>query len=170
MSFDLNILCVEQAKPISLPQDIRILAEPQNVNPNDYPKYYYKYCACMSAMSGIWYYLKSDAEQFSSYELCDIRRDLNNTNSIKELYPLRFVEEDDIGILCLKKPYELDILRTIKHFVGMSPIKTIAFHSRYQTNEEEPELIFGVFSLEVFVELLLKNKILFNTCYIIKGQ
>ena len=171
MSFDLNILCINQKHvKNSLPKNIKIFAEIQNSKPNDYPKYYGDYCPFMNSVNGMWYYLKSDLDNMSSFELCDINDEAHCGGSIEELYPFWHREHDDIdvSIFKLRDEYRDDVLNTIKHFINASPIKTIIFHSRYQTFEVEPEYIYGSMAYDRFLELLDSNRILFNTCYIIR--
>ena len=172
MPFDLNIICVNQKKPtLKLPSEFNIIAEIQNKNANDYPKYYNTYCACMSAFNGIWYYLVSNLEDVSSYELCDINDVFSEEERLKGLYPFWYKEGQDIdvSVFNLRDKFKDDVLNVIKYFIRQSPISTVLFHSRYQT-DNEPEYIYGVFSFDNFVELLENNKLLFNTCYIIRDN
>lgn len=171
MSYDLNILCVNQGRATTeLPDTIRIYAKPRNQVATDYPKYYGEYCPTMNAVGGIWYYLMSGADQFSSFELCDIGT--VDDNYLRKLYPFWFREGDDIdiGVLQLRKEYKQDVLETVRFFLEQSPIQTVIFHSRYQTFEVEKEFIYGTISLARFVELLDNSQILFNTCYVVNDR
>jgi len=172
MSYDLNILCVNQKyASINFPNNISIYVEAQNQKPEDNPKFYGTYCPFMNAINGIWYYLMSDQVEISSFELCDIYDD---DGEIEQLYPFWYKDEDedeiDVRILKLRGKYKYDIFDTIKYLIKSSPVNTIIFHSRYQSKEEEPEYIYGTFTFTQFVELLTNNKILFNTCYIIRDK
>ena len=169
MSYDLNILCVNQKEAITkLPAKIQIYAEPQNQEYTKYPKYYKNYCTTMNAVNGIWYYLMNEADGFSSFELCDIR-DVKD-EYLEKLCPPWSGKEDaiDISVLCLREKYKQDVLDILEFFINQSPIKTVFFHSRYQTFEEEKEFIMGTICFKRFVELLDNNQILFNVCYVIK--
>ena len=104
MSYDLNILCVNQEKATTkLPKKIQIYAEPQNQKSTEYPKYYKDYCATMNAVNGIWYYLMSDKDRFSSFDLCDIKN--VNDKYLKNLYSSWFENEEDldVSVLCLRE-------------------------------------------------------------------
>jgi hypothetical protein len=121
-------------------------------------------------MNGIWYYLKSDSDGIGSFELCNMNIEFGDEDLAKTQYPFWYKEGDDIdvSVFTLREKYKQDVLETMQFFIKESPIKTIVFHSRYQNFEEEPEFIYGVFRFDRFVELLNNNKILFNTCYIIR--
>ena len=172
MSYDLNILCVDQKVATNnLPNGINICAKSTNKKPDDNPKYYNQYCPFMNTVNGIWYYLKLySSGTSSSYELCDIN--IETDVSVEEFYP--FWHEDqidiDVSIFMLREEYKQDVLNTIKHFINLSPVNTVMFHSRYQTLEDESEYIYGTFTYSQFINLLDTNRILFNTCYIIRDN
>lgn len=176
MSYDLNILCVNQKKRIKeLPVNIHM--NPRNKNKDAYPKYYDRYFHFMNSISGIWYYLKEEEENWSSFELCDICEIDDELYSerypskLKELYPFwcdDSVDELDIDFFCLREKHKEDVLKTMQILIERSPIRHIVFLAKYQIVDNS-EFIYGTISYEKFVELLESRKILFNTCYVIKG-
>lgn len=125
MSYDLNILCVNQEQSVDqFPEDLNIYMEAQNKSKNEYPKYYDLYFHLMNSISGIWYYLEKDKECWSSFELCDICESGDVLYSeryplkLKELYPFWYdsKEEPDVDFLCLKEKYKEDVLKVMQFF------------------------------------------------------
>ena len=151
-----------------LPEEMLIYTEPQNQEYTKYPKFYKNYCMTMNAVNGIWYYLMSDEDKFSSFELCDIK-DVDD-KYLEKSYSFCYKQEGelDVSVFSLKERYREEVLKVIEFFINKSPLKTVFFHSRYQTFEVEKEIIIGVICFERFIELLDSNQILFNVCYVIK--
>lgn len=176
MSYDLNILCVNQEQCVNqFPEDLNIYVEAQNKSKNEYPKYYDLYFHLMNSISGIWYYLEKDKECWSSFELCDICESGDVLYSeryplkLKELYPFWYdsKEEPDVDFLCLKEKYKEDVLKVMQFLIESSPVHQIVFLPKYQI-AENVEFIYGTIGFTKFVDLLEDKKILFNTCYVIK--
>ena len=176
MSYDLNILCMNQKKPTKvLPNNINIIAEIKNNKDDDNPKYYAYDYYFMNNIRGFWYYLMAEPDEISSFALCDMNLAVDSKN-VKKMFPYwckkRGNAKADLEVFNLRQTYKQDVLETMKIFIKESPVKTILFHSRYQSGGEygEPEFIYGSLNFSQFVDLLEENKILFNICYIIRDD
>lgn len=169
MSYDLNILCIKQKEvSLTLPEGVCIYAKPKKLRRYRDHEIYKKYFSCRDALDGMWYYLMENEDEISSFELCDIKT--MEDEYVDKLYPFWYKKEDDIdvSIFSLREKYKKDVLATMHFFIKQSPVNSILFHSRYQTFEVEPEFIYGVLTFQRFIELLESDRILFNTCYIIR--
>lgn len=167
MSFDLNILVVNQEKQskLSFASSIVLLNEIED----DDGKRYHSIWPFMTNTKGIWYLLiSSEDESTGEISICDS----DFETEIKNLPVPPWIDDEDIlyyltPIVILKK-YRSDFEKIINSLIQQSPNKTIMFLGRYQSKEYE--IVYGVFSLNEFFSLLDKGKILFNVCYIVRDN
>lgn len=167
MSYDLNILAINQKNPTKLPFKSKI--EVQNEFDNYGVKRYHSIWSYMTQMSGVWYSLVREEDGVcNAYKICDSDYEIEES---KIDMPYWIYDEDikyNLTPLIIREDYENDFKKIIKYLIKESPIKTIMLLARYQSTEHE--IVCGVLTLDEFNELLNKRKILFNVCYIIRGD
>ncbi len=175
MSFDLNVLCILQKESITdLPFDSSICFDILNRNAHDFPKGYD--CdvgwSCMGAMPGYWYYLytpgPNNEETFmGSFYLCDYFSD-DETEDINIGPGTKFADlAKKHGGVTIRDPYKDELYAFIEYLVDQSPIRTVMFLARYQS--ESQECVLGVFMLDTFISMLKRGEVSFNVCYIIQN-
>ena len=167
MSYDLNVIVMNQKNPVKLPFESKI--EVHNEFDNYGAKRYHSIWSYMTQTRGIWYsLLKEKNGLFNAYEICDSDYEIEE-NKIDMPY---WIYNEDIKYnltpLIIREDYKNDFEKIIKYLIDQSPIKTIMLLARYQSTEHE--VVCGVLTLNEFKELLNKGKILFNVCYIIRGD
>lgn len=164
MSYEINILVVNQIKPLPIPFVTSI--EVMNEIDDKMVLRLESTWKFMSQTKGIWYSLvKEDEGIKNAFLLCtsDFEKEaddlpipfwIDNEDSIYNLTPLIIYKE------------YLEEFEAISRFlIKQSPTNTILFLARYQGGDHE--IIEGTLSLRKFIELLKNNNILFNVCYII---
>ena len=160
MSFDLKILILGQKEPKDFHSSIEVIDENQ-----EQLRYQYIW-RFMSSMEGIMYSLgKTDESMFNAMPLID-----TSFESPKD-YPYWITDEDILSNLTpmsLHKKYEDELKQLLKQMIQYSPINMIMFMTRYQGGDTE--IICGTVSMNKFLNYIKKDKILFNVCYIIKGD
>ena len=160
MSFELNVVVIEQDKPIEIKSAIEIINETQEIlRYRDVWKF-------MSSMRGTMYSLgKTQDGLFSALPLID-----TDFEEPKE-FPYWVDDEDvvsNLTSLWIVEGMEEELRRVLQKMISESPTNTILFMSRYQGGEKE--VVCGVITLNEFFTLLHQGKILFNVCYIIQGM
>lgn len=165
MSYDLNILVLQQDKPLNL--SFQSLIELKNETQEDLR--YYEIWKYMTGNNGIWYCLgKEDDVMFSALPILEAKFGLNPT-SIS--FPYWISSNEDITSnlvpLSVLADYRDDFIKIVKEMIEHSPIKTILFLARMQGGDDE--IVCGVLSFNDFWELHNEGKILFNVCYIIRN-
>lgn len=159
MSFELNILVVQQEEPRNIKSTIEIINEKQE------SIRYTNIWRFMSNTNGIMYTLgKEEDGLFTALPLID-----TNFENPKH-YPYWIRDEDvlsNLTPLSLRTKYEKELVKILEQMIQMSPIKTIMFMTRYQGGDTE--IVCGVISLKDFLDSLKEGKILFNVCYIIQS-
>ena len=164
MSYDFNILVLNQKKPSIFPDKASIEVRNEIESPG--AGRYHTIWPYMTQAKGIWYSLAIEyCERHTAY-FChsDFEADKNN------LFIPPWIDDEDVidGLspLLIKDEYSNDFEKIVKYLIGQSPIKTIMLLARYQS--EDREIICGTFSFNEFKTLLYNEKILFNVCYIIR--
>lgn len=165
MSYDLEVLVVNQTNPVSIPflKSIEVLNE---INDNKIVGRFIETWKLMRQTKGIWYSLVKEGDGVkNAYSLCTSDFEIE----AKELpIPYWIVDEDVIyhlTPLIIYKEYMDEFEQILKFLLKQSPSNTLMFLPRYQGGDYE--IIQGTISLNSFFQYLKKNKILFNVCYVI---
>lgn len=163
MSFDLNVLVLEQDRASSLP----FVSSIDVVNEFQEALRYKDIWGYMTAMRGVWYYLGQDEDGwFNSLAIVDSEFENSADNG---LIPRWLADDEDVRSnltpLIVKEDNDDQFREVLKFLIRESPIKTIMFLARYQGGEKE--IVCGVLKYAEFERMLNQHKILFNVCYII---
>lgn len=164
MSYDLNILVLNQKNPSKIPfeSSINVLNEV-----HDYSgKRYHSIWPFMTRGNGIWYSLVKDLDGLSYASFCD-----SDFEADEKDLPIPYWITDSSIIynltpLIVEQEYRSEFEKIVLFLLRESPIRTIMLLARYQGGDEE--IICGMLSVKDFMGILDQGKILFNVCYIIK--
>ncbi|RUT46077.1 hypothetical protein EJP82_13175 [Paenibacillus anaericanus] len=164
MSFDLEVVIVNQEDPVQIPFKSSI--EVMNERDNQDIRRFSTTWKFMSQTKGIWYSLVKDDEGIkNAFLLCDsdFERDAQHI-------PVPFwIENEDVIYnltpLIIRPEFKMDFEKILSFFVEQSPSKTIMFLARYQGGD--CELIQGNLSIRDFINQINLKNILFNICYLI---
>ncbi|WP_053956043.1 hypothetical protein [Inediibacterium massiliense] len=160
MSFDLNIVVVQQHKAVKIDSIIDIISEEEE------KLRYNKIWEYMSQASGVWYSLgKFENGFFSALPIIDTDFDKECKEKIFWIQDRDILE--NLTPIIIKDMFGEEFKKILKEMIEMSPSKTILFMARYQGGDTE--IIQGVVPLNHFLISIEKNEILFNVCYIVKG-
>ncbi|BCJ92677.1 hypothetical protein acsn021_02460 [Anaerocolumna cellulosilytica] len=164
MSYDINVLCMNQDNVSVLP----FASEIELRNEIDFPNLgrYYSVWPFMCKSKGIWYSIGKDNDgYFNPMSIVDADFD----NIIENSYIPYWVSDDEVKSnikpLIVNAEYKNDFMRIIEFLLKQSPSRTIMFLGRYQGGEKE--IVYGVLERQEFIKLLIQSKVLFNVCYII---
>ena len=158
MSFDLNILVVQQNKPCHVSSCIEIENEQQM------RLRYSDIWTFMGQTKGVWYSLGITEEGiFNALPL--IRTNFDQEHIIQPFWIRDYDVLSNLTPLLIKEKYQGELIKVMKSMIDMSPIKTIMFMARYQGEDEE--IIYGSIPSSIFFQYLNQSKISFNVCYII---
>ncbi|ANA83007.1 hypothetical protein C7121_18145 [Paenibacillus glucanolyticus] len=164
MSFDLEVVIVNQEDPVQIPFKSSI--EVMNERDNQEIRRFGTTWKFMSQTKGIWYSLVKDDEGIkNAFLLCDsdFERDAQHL-------PVPFwIENEDVIYnltpLIIRPQFKMDFERILSFFIEQSPSKTIMFLARYQGGD--CEIIQGNLSIHDFINQLNLKNILFNVSYLI---
>jgi len=165
MSYDLNILCVNQSIATSLPfaSSIELRSEFESSACGRYNSIW----CFMSSLNGVWYTLGREEDGwFNAMSIIDA--DFEKVLE-RNTVPLWILDDDilsNLSPIIMCNEYRKDFEKIVYFLIQQSAIKTVLFLARYQGGETE--IIEGVLQYEVFVRLLRQSQILFNVCYIIR--
>ena len=165
MSYEINILVVNQEFPVRVPFESSIILQNEVDNADCFVRYHSVW-PFLSSVKGILYTLVQEwfEDYYSSFPLCDSEFE----NQIDGNEMPTWIEEEarqNMTALLIKESVVEDFKRIVRHLLYTSPNGLIVFHSRYEGGDRE--IIFGTMSIELFFELLEQKKIYFNTGYII---
>jgi hypothetical protein len=166
MSYELNILCVNQSNASKLPFASSIELR----NEFDYPTSgrYFSIWPFLCSLKGVWYSLgKDDDGWFHAMSIIDADFDRVIGNILTPYWVLDDDVISNLSPIIVNNKYMHDIERTIQFLIQQSPNNAIMFLARYQGGEKE--IIQGVLDYKEFIILLNQDKILFNVCYIVGG-
>jgi hypothetical protein len=165
MSFELNILSVNQKKVTKFREDLSIIVENEV---EDEKLRYFEIWPFMCQTKGIFYTLGVIYKgYFNAIPICSSNFDIEPDHLP---IPQWITDESVKGSLTplkINETYIKEFKEILELLINESPQKTIMFHSRYQCPDYE--VIQGVLSLDNFYNQLESNKILFNVCYIIRA-
>ncbi|MCI8714146.1 MAG: hypothetical protein HFH23_18350 [Ruminococcus sp.] len=167
MSYEINIISINQKKPICLKERNGILLhnETENYEVHRYAKIW----PFFSNVEGILYSIikKCGEDSYSAYELCDSNFDA--VAPTEEL--LGWISEEvkeNLTPLVLKDEGRDDVIYFIQKILENSPEKRILFQTRYEWGDKE--IILGTLNIKQFVDMLKNNKVFFNVCYIVEAD
>jgi len=168
MSYDLNVLCVNQRNVLNMPFATSIEIR----NELDFPdsSRYHSIWPFMSSINGVWYTLgKAGESGFNALSI--ISSDFDKEIGIASM-PYWLLCDDDyddiksnITPIAINDIYKKDVESVMHVLIQQSPSNMIMFLARYQGGEKE--IIQGVVHYSKFKQLLNQSKVFFNTCYII---
>ena len=165
MSYDLNVLVLQQEKPYNFTTKSSIVVKDESQE----ILRYHGIWTYMTQSKGVWYCLgKEDDEIFSALSIVNADFDSQGKNT---LLPYWVASNEDIISnlvpMTVSTKYKIDFVKIIKQMIEQSPIKTILLLARMQGGDDE--IVCGVLSFKNFLDFLDEGKILFNVCYIIRS-
>ena len=179
MTFDINILCCYQDKPVdSLPFPSVFQFNIRNKNKYSHGKCYYSW-QFMNSCPGFWYdFLPKDfkfGEEWGCSRVGDI---LYDEEKMKIRLPKFYAGEDDYADIFeyieflpefgIKQKYRKGLKKVIRYFIDQSPVNMIIFLLRFQGDDKD--IIQGVFPKEEFFKMLDNKQVKFNHCYVIGNE
>lgn len=168
MSFELNILVVDQNEPTKFNTNYSI----DVLNENDHPDLagrFFRIWPIMCKTKGIWYSLGTEYKNsFNSIEFCSTKYDISPNNLPIPLWITDEVVKESLTPLLIKDEFKKELKEIIELLIKESPIGTIMVLARYEGPDYE--VIQGVYEIKRFWELLDEGKILFNTCHIVRDE
>ena len=165
MSFDLEVLVMNQAHPVILP--FQSLIEVMNEQNDENVTRFNDNWKVMSRTNGVWYSLVRDDDGVkNAYLLCD-----SDFEEGVERIPIPFwIQDEDVMYnltpLIIRSEFKVDFEKILRFFLGQSPSNSIMFLARYQGGD--CEIVQGVLTISEFMRQLVMKNILFNICYIIE--
>lgn len=165
MSYEINILCVGQDKPLAKKElsNCFLFNEIEN---QGYGRYSDRW-PVFSRVQGILYSVVVGEGNgfYQAFPMCDALFEREpDLSDIPSFVPTLTIE-DDLTPLFIKDKYMESMIEAIDLLLNASPVKTVLFQTRYQGRDNE--VMVGTIPRTVFVEKLKQQKILFNVCYII---
>ena len=166
MSYEINILVLNQIKPSKLNFASSIELQNEIDNRNNIGRYFDMWPFLMKT-KGILYLLCVEWEgSHTSFPICDV--DFEARNVSRPYWANRKNNRKYLRPLIIHSEYKKDFENVLRFLIDQSPDKTILFHTRYQGGDDE--VICGILDPDEFFKFLGKNKILFNVCYIIRPK
>lgn len=161
MSYDLNVVVLQQEEAVEIPFETSIKVECERNG-----KRYYRW-QFLCSLNGMLYMLLKDElgydDYSSAYSICD--GDFENDNP-EDLIPKWLPEKDrDLTPLIILEDVYEEVVSILRFLLYSSPVQMMAFHTRYQGKERE--VVIGVLRFSTFLEMLKDHEILFNAVYII---
>lgn len=167
MSYEINVIAINQEEPIKLNFGSRILL--QNEKEDDMVNRYAEIWPYFSDTAGILYSLVMEMkeEYYSSFPICDS----DFESELQEYFlPACLQDEnrDNLTPFIVKEALELEFSKILQYILDNAPQKRILFQTRYQGGDKE--IIVGVIKWSQFIDMLKSKKVFFNVCYIIEGD
>lgn len=163
--FDLNILCVGQKHPDrTVLGNKNIYLEVLNSNYRSKNKFSSQIAPIMNYLDGIWYMLRCSKDEIGGTRICDYIRSA-------PVHPYWIESEEikaDQGALVIVPEYYESLKAIVEYLVTKSPIETIIFFCRFQSNEQET--FCGTLKPSELFDLLNQKKILTNVCYVVGNR
>ncbi len=162
MSYEINLLVVNQDQPSTIPYLSRI--EVINEVEDEMELRLNNTWNFMSKTNGIWYSLVKEEDGIkNAFLLCT-----SDFDSDSKVLPLPFwINDEDVIYnltpLIIYREYVDEFEKILKFLVKQT--NTLMFLARYQGGDHE--ITQGTISLSNFIQHLKNKKILFNVCYII---
>ena len=167
MSYEINILAVNQKEPIKLNFASKILL--QNEKEDCMVNRYAEIWPFFSNMPGVLYSLVTEMYEgyYSSFAICDS----DFETEIKEYFlPTCLLEEykENLTPFIVREPFVGEFIQILRYIIENAPQKRILFQTRYQGGDGE--IIVGVIKMKHFLKMLRRKEILFNVCYIVESD
>ena len=164
MSYEINIIAVNQIKPIHM-KDLSIIIlqnEIEHFGVNRYAEIW----PFFSSTQGILYSLVTEIQDglYNALELCDSNFEVVAPDNLLPSWISEDIRENLTPFIVKENVYK-EFISILKYLLENAPQKKILFQTRYQGGDEE--IVFGVIRLSHFIDMLNKNQVLFNVCYII---
>ena len=166
MSYEINIVVMNQKKPVHIANSSGILLQNENENPN--VNRYSEIWPIFSNTPGILYSLVTEINEdyFSAVKICDSDFEIiPGENSFK--WVSRKTREN-LTPFIINSGFHETFVNIIYYLLENAPLKKILFQTRYQGGDEE--VILGVVKMKAFLDMLSNKQILFNVCYIIEME
>ncbi|SEU03411.1 hypothetical protein [Lacrimispora sphenoides] len=166
MSYEINIIAINQDKPIQQPffnSSILLHNEKENIDISRYVEIW----PFFSATKGILYSLVVEMNEgyYSAFPLCDSDFDVSLPEDMLLIKVLE-EERENLTAFIIKETYYKDFVKLVKFLIENAPNKRILFQTRYQGGDKE--LVIGVIKWTEFLTMLAQKQIFFNICYIIE--
>lgn len=147
MSYEINILVVNQESPVHLPFSCSI--ELRNEREDDGFGRYFAAWPFFSCIKGILYSLVKDAEtdHLCAFTLCEVNFDAPSSENHPEWISEQYAQ-DNLYPLIIKPEFFCDFVRVIEFLLEKSPDGFIMFQTRYQGGDSD--IIFGTISSSQF--------------------
>ena len=167
MSYEINIIAINQKEPIKLNFASKIIL--QNEKDDFMVNRYAEIWPYFSNTIGILYSLvvKMNDEYYSSFPICDSDFEID----VQEYFlPVCLVKEnkENLTPFIVKEAFEQEFVEILQYLLENSPQKRFLFQTRYQGGNQE--IIVGVIKMKKFLEMLNNKEIFFNVCYIVESD
>ena len=167
MSYEINIIAIDQKEPIKLNFASKIIL--QNEKDDFMVNRYAEIWPYFSNTIGILYSLvvKMNDEYYSSFPICDSDFEID----VQEYFlPVCLVKEnkENLTPFIVKEAFEQEFVEILQYLLENSPQKRFLFQTRYQGGNQE--IIVGVIKMKKFLEMLNNKEIFFNVCYIVESD
>lgn len=165
MSYEINILVINQERPVCPPFESSIQLR-NEVEHQGFARYF-SHWPFFSCIKGIRYTLvrAGTSDCLSSFYLCDADFEASCLNASVLSWVSEEYQQDFLCPLIIKDEVYRDFVNVLAFLLENSPNGFIMFQTRYQGGDRD--VILGTISLEQFLSMLNKREIMFNTCYII---
>lgn len=155
--FDLVVFCVgqnEYTKDIPKNNNIYVTTEERYCG-------YWNFITCEK---GCWYNLYTNKNEFAGTNIC------RHLGDEPLMHIPGFVVQDGTRFECLtpytiNEEYQKSFEAIITYLLSKSPDKKIYILARYQSSEAE--IVMGTYKISTFLDLMKKNSVYANVCYII---
>lgn len=166
--YDVLILVSEQKKAIHL-NTHDIVTLPTNKKSTDKNKLYYDFWPYINNTSGILYKIYTK-QGLGKFECGDELFEYSSSVLSNDDIPYFFTDDpdiirDDLISISISSLYKKSFFNIIKLFLSKSPINTLLFLCRGQSNEKE--IVLGKIGINKFSEMITNGQIFTNICYII---
>lgn len=166
--YDVLILISEQKKASLLKFD-EICITATNRKSSDKSKLYYSFWSYINNVNGILYKIFTNYG-LGEFECGDELFDFSQNTLSDDDIPYYLVNDSDIDrgdyiYFSVKESYKKAFFDIIDLLISKSPIETILFLCRGQSKENE--IVLGKISKDKFLDMVSKEQVLTNICYII---
>jgi len=164
MSYEINVIVINQKRPIHIPNssEILLLNELEDWCVNRYAEIW----PFFSSTPGILYSLvtKINEDYYSARKICD-----SDFDAVVENKLFKWVSKDskeNLTPFIVEDKFYDEFITIICYLLENAPQKRILFQTRYQGGDEE--IILGIIKISEFKNMLSNRQILFNICYILE--
>lgn len=166
MSYEINIIAINQKRPVHIAHssEILLLNELENLGVSRYAEIW----PFFSNTPGVLYSLvtKINEGYYSARKICD-----SDFNVICEDKLFEWVSKDNkenLTPFIVENKFYNEFATILCYLLENAPQKRILFQTRYQGGDKE--IILGVIKISKFMNMLSSRKIFFNICYILEAD